>query len=120
MLTEIVNIAVFAAFHNRFCRRSGSTPEFKPICRGRQLDVWCYGWQKRQEVARECCRFCHVALPFCALPVMSGCHCHHLRRIPAPLAARAIRCGRLTMITMEYTFQYCQERRGRGDEGMRG
>src|SRR5690348_233212 len=51
MLTGMVNIAVFAAF--RFCVGGGlrSDAEFKRVCRDCQLDVWCYGWQKRQETA---------------------------------------------------------------------
>jgi len=47
----MVNIAVFAAF--AFCSDGVllANAEFKPVCAIWQLDVWCYGLQKRQEVA---------------------------------------------------------------------
>src|SRR5579859_4275478 len=51
MLTGMVNIAVFAAFWPRVGGILRSTAAFKPVCRDRQLDVSCYGWQKRQETA---------------------------------------------------------------------
>jgi hypothetical protein len=52
MLTGLVNIAVFAAF--AFCvgYHLPSNPDFKPSCGDWQLDIWCYGRQKRQETAR--------------------------------------------------------------------
>ncbi|HST88743.1 MAG TPA: hypothetical protein VLJ14_10220 [Ktedonobacterales bacterium] len=52
MLTAAVNIAVFAAFWQCAGHAIASNPEFKGICRVRELDVSCYGWQKRQETAR--------------------------------------------------------------------
>jgi hypothetical protein len=47
----MVNIAVFAAFWPRVEGILLSDAEFKRLCRFPQLDVWCYGWQKRQETA---------------------------------------------------------------------
>src|SRR5690348_3294631 len=49
----MVNIAVFATFHIVIEGIVRVTAEFKPVCRSRQLDVWRYGWQKRQETARS-------------------------------------------------------------------
>ncbi len=52
MLTGVVNIAVFAAFH---CVIPGGLPsnaEFKPVCGLEELDIWCYGRQQWQETAR--------------------------------------------------------------------
>jgi hypothetical protein len=53
MLTGAVNIAVFAAFQNCFDLRSSATAEFKPVRAIWQLDVWCYGWQKRQDRGKK-------------------------------------------------------------------
>src|SRR5579859_3757771 len=52
-LTGMVNIAVFAAFWP--CDRGGllSNAAFKRVCRLRELDVSCYGRQKRQDPARK-------------------------------------------------------------------
>ncbi len=49
----MVNIAVFAAF--AFCdqRVLLSNAGFKPSCAIWQLDVWCYGRQKRQHRGKE-------------------------------------------------------------------
>src|SRR5690242_4215241 len=52
MLTGMVNIAVFAVFHMRFDLRLVPIAEFKPPCAIRQLAVWRYGRQKRQERQR--------------------------------------------------------------------
>src|SRR5690242_6340837 len=52
MLSGMVNIAVFAAFHMCVGLRSLSNAAFKPVCGPRQLDISRYGWQKRQETAR--------------------------------------------------------------------
>jgi hypothetical protein len=52
MLTELVNIAVFAAFRPRVEDGLPSNAEFKPVCGLEELDIWCYGWQKWQETAR--------------------------------------------------------------------
>src|SRR5690348_7593312 len=70
MLTGLVNIAVFAAFAHVYAGRDGARREFKPCGGDRQRDIARYGWQKRQKVARECCRFgrgccrcyCHEAV----------------------------------------------------------
>src|SRR5690349_21066074 len=50
--------------HCRFCRfshviagRNRVRAELKGIDGDRQRDIWCYGWQKRQEMARSVCRF---------------------------------------------------------------
>jgi hypothetical protein len=53
MLTAGVNIAVFAAFHVVIGDTSRARAAFKPVCAIWQLDMWCYGWQKRQETARS-------------------------------------------------------------------
>src|SRR5579859_3957184 len=53
MLTGAVNIAVFAAFRMCFDLRSVSNAAFKPVWTMRQLDVSCYGRQKRQETATK-------------------------------------------------------------------
>jgi hypothetical protein len=45
----MVNIAVFAAFRFVIARVLGGGVEFKRVCRDRPLDIWCYGWQKRQD-----------------------------------------------------------------------
>src|SRR5689334_15596042 len=53
MLTGAVNIAVFAAF---CCVIGGvllSDAEFKRVCGLRELDVWCYGWQKRHDRGKK-------------------------------------------------------------------
>jgi len=47
----MVNIAVFAAFHDVIGIFLLSNPEFKPVCAIWQLDIWRYGRQKRQETA---------------------------------------------------------------------
>jgi len=52
-LTGLVNIAVFAAFRCGIGRHLRSNAEFKPRGANGQLDVSCYGRQKRQEVARN-------------------------------------------------------------------
>jgi hypothetical protein len=49
MLTRLVNIAVFAAFWPRVRHTLLSNAVFKPVCWDRQLDMWRYGWQKRQD-----------------------------------------------------------------------
>src|SRR5690242_6243119 len=48
-MTGAVNIAVFAAF--AFCIRGVllSNAAFKPVCAAHELDMSCYGRQKRQE-----------------------------------------------------------------------
>ena len=53
MLTVVVNIAVFAAF--QFCDGCSllSDAEFKSLRMPWQLDIACYGRQKRQDVARS-------------------------------------------------------------------
>ena len=53
MLTVGVNIAVFAAFRSVIGITLLSHAAFKPICRLRARDMWCYGWQMRQETARS-------------------------------------------------------------------
>ena len=53
MLTATVNIAVFAAFQSRVGHVLLSIPQFKPLCALRQLDVSCYGWQKRQDRGKK-------------------------------------------------------------------
>jgi hypothetical protein len=45
----MVNIAVFAAFRCVIGTTLRSIAEFKAVCRDRPLDMWCYGWQKRQD-----------------------------------------------------------------------
>src|SRR5690348_16098002 len=66
MLTGEVNIAVFAVFRCCCCGGLGANAEFKPVRVDRQLDIWCYGWQKWQETASGCCRFrqrdCHLGV----------------------------------------------------------
>src|SRR5690349_451054 len=52
MLTGGVNIAVFAAFHFCFTRRSVADAVFKPVWPIRQLDIWRYGRQEWQETAK--------------------------------------------------------------------
>jgi len=52
MLTGMVNIAVFAAFHMLIETVLHLTAAFKPFCVSWQRDVSCYGWQKRQDVAK--------------------------------------------------------------------
>jgi hypothetical protein len=49
MLTGVVNIAVFAAFCCRIGHLLLSDAVFKPCCPIGQLDMWRYGWQKRQD-----------------------------------------------------------------------
>ncbi len=49
MLTGVVNIAVFAAFWPRVGDDLRPNAEFKPVCRDRELDVSCYGRQKRHD-----------------------------------------------------------------------
>src|SRR5690348_15529249 len=51
MLTGMVNIAVFAAFRCVIGSVLRSDAAFKRVCADRPLDVWRYGWQKRQETA---------------------------------------------------------------------
>jgi hypothetical protein len=51
MLTSPLNIAVFAAFWPRVVGYLLSDAEFKPGGGDRPLDIWGYGWQKRQDVA---------------------------------------------------------------------
>src|SRR5579859_4119290 len=53
MLTITVNIAVFAAFHFVIGNTSRAKSAFKGVCAIQQLDISCYGWQKRQEAARS-------------------------------------------------------------------
>ena len=53
MLTVVVNIAVFAAFHVVIGNTSGARVAFKGVCAIRQLDISCYGRQKWQETARS-------------------------------------------------------------------
>jgi hypothetical protein len=53
MLTGVVNIAIFAAFWHCVTGVLGSNAEFKRVCLLVELDIACYGWQKRQKVARE-------------------------------------------------------------------
>jgi hypothetical protein len=48
----MVNIAVFAAFHIRFDLRSVAGAEFKAVWASQQLDIWCYGRQRRQDPAK--------------------------------------------------------------------
>jgi hypothetical protein len=40
-------------FHVYFDRRSVLNAAFKPVCRPWQLDVSCYGWQKRQDRGKK-------------------------------------------------------------------
>jgi hypothetical protein len=56
----MVNIAVFAAFHICTDAWMAARSEYKPVRGDRQLDVSCYGWQKRQDVARNGNVDCHV------------------------------------------------------------
>jgi hypothetical protein len=51
MLTGMVNIAVFAAFHTCVGSPFVLIAEFKGVCGDQPLDVSRYGWQKRQETA---------------------------------------------------------------------
>ncbi len=53
MLTGGVNIAVFAAFWPRVGGILLSNAEFKRLCRPTELDVSCYGWQKRQRSGKK-------------------------------------------------------------------
>ncbi len=50
-LTGQVNIAVFAAFQIVCEGGIGARREFKPYRAAWQLDVSCYGWQKRHDLA---------------------------------------------------------------------
>ena len=52
-LTGMVNIAVFAAFRCVIRYVLLSNAAFKPVCGPRQLDVWCYGWQKRHDRGKK-------------------------------------------------------------------
>ena len=56
MLTGMVNIAVFAAFHTVIGDVPRVNAEFKPCGVVWQLDIARYGWQKRQDVARRMAR----------------------------------------------------------------
>ena len=49
MLSATVNIAVFAVFRIHFAGRFVAIAAFKRVCRDRQLDIWRYGRQKRQD-----------------------------------------------------------------------
>src|SRR5689334_6109159 len=53
MLTGMVNIAVFAAFHFVIGITLLSNSEFKPVCAPEGLDIWRYGRQKRHDLARN-------------------------------------------------------------------
>src|SRR5690348_16786513 len=48
MLTAALNIAVFAAFYSLIGVGLHPNAEFKRVCRLWQLDIACYGRQKRQ------------------------------------------------------------------------
>jgi hypothetical protein len=52
-LTGAVNIAVFAAFWPRVGGGILADAGLQRVCGDRQLDVWRYGWQKRQDVAKK-------------------------------------------------------------------
>ena len=76
MLTGMVNIAVFAAFHTCVGSPFVLIAEFKGVCGDQPLDVSRYGWQKRQETATSG----KGILPFCSgigelsplIPLMRG------------------------------------------------
>src|SRR5579859_2649209 len=53
MLTATVTIAVFAAFWPRVGGSLLSNAVFKPVCRLSRLDIWRYGWQKRQDRGKK-------------------------------------------------------------------
>ena len=74
-LTGMVNIAVFAAFQIVCEAGIGARREFKPVCGDGQLDVSCYGWQKRQETAM----MWQLMARWAAKTARGGCRC--MRRI---------------------------------------
>src|SRR5690242_18527685 len=53
MLTTQVNIAVFAAFRFVVGGVLLSDAEFKRLCGPCERDIWCYGWQKRQDRGKK-------------------------------------------------------------------